>query len=110
MNDDTSIPETPAAVTATTAPEYAAVAQPTMLAAPAAGAAAPRRHSWPVWAASAAIAVVIFGVGFRVGLGFGARFATGRGLRAGYAAAAVQDFRSAARGQARGPQGGGFRR
>ena len=108
MNDDTSIPETPAAVTATTAPEYAPVAQPTMLAAPAA--AAPRHHRWPMWVASAAIAVVVFGVGFRVGLGFGARFGTGRGLRAGYAAAAVQGFRSGARGQARGPQGGGFRR
>ena len=116
MTDDTTpmtAPETPAEPVAVApvqpapaapAPEYPA---PTYLATqPAAPVAdTKRRHGWPVWVASAAIALVIFAAGAHVGFALGARFAT-RGIRAGVVGAQVQQ-RGAAQGRG---FGRGFRR
>ena len=82
--------------------------EPTTLA-PAAPAAAPKHRRWPIWVAAAAIAVLIFGTGVRVGFGVANRFGV-RSMRAGFTAAAVQRARGFAPG-GRGFVGGpGFRR
>jgi L-amino acid N-acyltransferase YncA len=82
---------------ATTVPVYAAAAAPV--------ADRKRRHGWPVWVATGAIALLIFAAGAHVGFALGARFAT-RGVRAGVVRAQVQQ-RGAVQGRG---FGRGFRR